>query len=72
MAEKKQKLKNSFYGDVLLDSVNMSYRDEHSIFYQIHEKQIFSDLIIDFRFKEMMEERAYLRKLQVLWNKKKS
>ena len=35
---------NSFGGDVVLDNVNMAYRDGESIFNQIYEKYIFSDL----------------------------
>ena len=35
---------NSFFGDVVLVSFNMSYRDEESILEQKHEKQISWDL----------------------------
>ena len=39
-----QSLSNSFWGDVVFDSVNMAYRDEDdSIVYKIYQKQIFSD-----------------------------
>ena len=34
---------NSFRGDVVLDSVNVAYRDEDSILDQIYLKQIFLD-----------------------------
>ena len=33
-----------FWGNVVLDSVNMAYRDEDSILDQIYEKQIFLNL----------------------------
>ena len=33
--------KNSFDGDVVLDSVNMASRDENSILDKLYEKQIF-------------------------------
>ena len=36
--------RNSFGGDVVLDSFNMSYRDEDSILDQKYEKQISWDL----------------------------
>ena len=35
---------NRFWRDVVLDSVNMEFRDEDNILDQICEKQIFSDL----------------------------
>ena len=35
---------NSFCGDVVLDSFNMSFRDEDSILEQKYEKQISLDL----------------------------
>ena len=35
---------NRFFGDVVLDSVNMEYRDEDSNSDQIYENQIFSVL----------------------------
>ena len=35
---------NSFRGDVVLDSCNMSYRDEDNILDQKYEKQISWDL----------------------------
>ena len=35
---------NSFFGDVVLDSFNMSYRDEDSILDLEYEKQIFCGL----------------------------
>ena len=37
--------RNSFCGDVVLDSFNMAYRDEDSILYQIY-KILFSDFIL--------------------------
>ena len=33
--------------DVVLDSVNMAFREEDSIFNQLYEKQIFSDLYFE-------------------------
>ena len=39
--------------DVILDSVNMTYRDEDRILDQIYEKQIFWDLYYqDFEFQK--------------------
>ena len=35
---------NSFGGDVVLDSVNMSYRDEDCILDPIYEKQMFLNM----------------------------
>ena len=35
---------NSFWGDVVFDSLNMAYRDEDSISDQKYEQQIFWDL----------------------------
>ena len=32
---------NSLYGDDVLDGVNMAYRDEDNICYQIYERQIY-------------------------------
>ena len=39
---------NSFYGDVVLNNFNMSYRDEYSISDQKYEKQIFWDLYFEY------------------------
>ena len=38
-----QSNENIFYGDVVLDGVNMAYRNEDNISNKIYEKQIFSD-----------------------------
>ena len=35
--------RNTFYGDVVLDSFNKASRDEDNISGQIYKKQIFSD-----------------------------
>ena len=32
-----------FWGDVVLDSFNMAYKDENSILVQLYQKQIFSN-----------------------------
>ena len=37
----------SFDGDVVLESVNMTFRNEDSILDQIYKKQIFSDLFYE-------------------------
>ena len=50
---------NSFIGDVVLDSFNMSNRDEDSILDQKYEKQIFCALYFeDFKISGGVEENA--------------
>ena len=51
---------NSFCGDVVLGSFNISYRDEDSILEQKYEKQISWDFYHDFIL--LIEENAYLKK----------
>ena len=42
---------NSFCGDIVLDSFNMVYSDENSIYDQKYEKRTFWDLYFeDFKF----------------------
>ena len=54
---------NSFYGDIVLGSVQIVYRDEDSILYQIYEKQIFIILLLlilkRLKFLKMIEEIAF-------------
>ena len=38
-----QSLSISFWEEVVMDSVNMAYRDEDSILDQVYQKLIFSD-----------------------------
>ena len=48
---------NSFWGDVVLDSVNMEYRIEDSIEDNMYEEQIFSDLYYeDFKIDEWLKK----------------
>ena len=43
--------RNTFYGDVVLDSFNKAFRDKDNISDQIDKKQIFSDFYFeDFTF----------------------
>ena len=46
MYREMQSDEKSFFGDVVLDSFDMSYRDEDSIIDQKYEKQIFCALIM--------------------------
>ena len=56
---------NSFYGDIVLDGVNMAYRDEDSIVYQMYEKQILSDENNDI---DMFLFKGYLKpKIMLVW-----
>ena len=53
-----------FCGDVVLDSVNLAYRDEDNISDQLYDKQIFSGFCHeDFKF---LEENAYINKYSTL------
>ena len=52
---------NSFCGDVVLGSFNMSSRNEDSILEQKYEKQISLDLYYGDFMLEVIEEKAYLR-----------
>ena len=54
--------RNSFWGNVVLDSFNMAYRDESSILNHNYEKQIFWDLIMNILNFQVIEENTYLKK----------
>ena len=48
---------NNFFGDVVLDSFNISYRDEDSILYI----NMLRSLLWRFKILELIEENAYIR-----------
>ena len=52
---------NSYCGDVVLDSFNMTYRDEDGILDQKYEKQIFWDLYHE-EILRGIAENAYIKK----------
>ena len=51
---------NSFCQDVILDSVDMAYRDENNILEKIYKKQIFSDF-----YYEGLNLLEWLRKMYI-------
>ena len=54
---------NSFYGDVVLDSFNMSSRDEDRILDQMYLKgDILVSLLWRFKILEVIEGNAYFKK----------
>ena len=55
----KQSKSNSFWGDVVFDSVNMAYSDEDSIIDQIYSSKYFRTFIKRFKILRVIEENAY-------------
>ena len=59
---------NSLYGDVVLDGVNMAYRDEDNIFTKYMRGKYFI-IILSWRFQilhRVIEENRYLKKYSTL------
>ena len=60
---------NSISGEVVLDSFNISYRDDDNIFDKMWEKQISWDFFYeDLKFLKMFKENAYLKKYSTTRN----
>ena len=57
-----------FFGDFVLDRVNMAYRDADNIFDQIYEKRIFSDFYYE-NLNFIHEENVNLKKYSTIQQK---
>ena len=55
-------IKRNFLGDVVLDSLNNSSREEDNISDQIYIKQMCSNFLRGFKVLRVIEENAYLKK----------
>ena len=71
-----QSYANSFWGDVVLDSLNNSSREEDNILDQIYKKQMCSDFYYEnlkglriMRILRVIEENAYWKKYSSLQKK---